>query len=372
MSITLSKPMRRFKVVLLFTCGLILAALSGCTSMERHTPEAEVRLFVETSQKTPDTEMTHFFKEVNEVLRYPVQTGEGDRLTAELKHNDDDFILSASPLIVGPGSSQASSNQFVLSLMILPTPKRDKEFMRNALTRTLGSPAGSDVWNEPTWFVSGAMITAHDENIAYYYSSSYTGDHLDQIESVQFPLLPGFSAVHHLLLGPWQQYPTRDSLEWKGCLEQWFVGPQQIHPLYYSQDVMLYSPPSSRDRISGLRITLADLGEKDPTDIFQTLLTSWGILGANDLIHSATSELVKSPRQGGTIVVAEGNYVVTLRTVQIVRTTYVLELWRRTDFRRELRQYMARIPRWKNALGKSATDDVLAIADPVGTPCHSQ
>ena len=95
--------------------------------------------------------------------------------------------------------------------------------MRNELTRDLGSPAGPDVWNKPTWFISGGMITAHAENIASYYSSSYTGDHLDQVESARLPVLPALSDVRQVLAGSWSQYPPRDSLEWKGCIERWFV-----------------------------------------------------------------------------------------------------------------------------------------------------
>jgi hypothetical protein len=329
-----------------------------------------MKRFVEALQKYSDSDIVAFFNGVNREMHYTVLPDEYCPAKADLKESEYSFHLNGCPLQVFPRALQGPS-QFVLGLMILPGSPTDPAFVRNELTRVLGPQAGLDIWKRPVWFVAGGMLVARDDkNSADYYSSAYTGDHLDQVEDTRLPTLHNAPILSRLASSEWFRYPARDSAEWKGCVEQWFVGPKPTRPLYYAPDVTVYAPPGVVET-SGLRLTLGAFGDGDPTPILQNLLTSWGISGADDLVSSAVAALAKSPRHGGTVVLSRENYVITLRTVQIIGTTYILELWKRTEFRPELRRYMQQIPRWKDADGKTADGEAAYTGDPApDTPCH--
>jgi hypothetical protein len=355
-------------LILKIVCGIILSS-QPCCSLSRHSPDAEVKRFIEALQKGSDHDINSFFSSVNLTMGYTISSANICPDEAELNEKDNSFFLNACPVTPYPHDS-SNPGQFIVSLMILQTPPGDFNYMEKQLATVLGPPAGLNAWRKPTWFVSGGMVIAHESNVAYYYSSAYTGDHLDQVENTQLPRLQGTSVLQWLT-ARWSPRPVQKSSAWKGCMERAFDGPDNKAPQYYGQWVTLYSPSESNE-ISGLQVVLRNLGDDDPTAIFQNLLTSWGISGADDVVKNAVAELSKAPRQGGTIVTSQGNYVVTLRTVQVARTTYLLDLWRRTDFRPELRRYVVQFPRWQDRLGRSVSGESKFIGDPPDTPCHQQ
>jgi hypothetical protein len=343
----------QFWQILLFFAVLLIAC--------NRSPESPLRSFTEAVQNLPP-DKAKAFDQVTKKLQF--KRNEIERFESSFSARDGDYTLLASDALIGPYNSETSPQQFILSMLALPGKQGHRPALSAMIPEILGPPAGIDVFGKPTWFTGdGAMLQVNEDYDFRYYSAPYTGDRLDQIEDSRLSHMPSESLIRNRLVARHSnEYPKETDLSYKGCASQLFTGAG----LPELRNITLYTPTENAQQLSGIELVYQNFLQ-DPEWTGKALsVLSEVVPEALSVARRAVDEYVKSPRNGGIPVAVEGNFIATARGVDL-GNLIVLTVWRRSDFRLELRAYMSSLPRWKKAFEGNEID----LREPRQRACHA-